>query len=74
MNRITSPDDVNVLMLQKKEERYIFLFRDEHRAEVLQTFGRFASNELLSMTWYDAAVLSQKVRKLCPIPDSKSEQ
>jgi hypothetical protein len=29
----------------------------------LRTLGRFASNPELSMTWYDAAVLSQKVRQ-----------
>jgi hypothetical protein len=28
--------------------------------------GRFASNPELSFTWYDAAVLSQKVRNSTP--------
>jgi len=27
-------------------------------------FGRFACNPELSFTWYDAAVLSQRVRKI----------
>ncbi len=47
----------------KGEERYVFLFDDAHKAEVLRTLGRFASNPELSFTWYDAAVLSQKVRQ-----------
>ena len=54
--------DINVLALVKGEERYIFLFDDDNRAETLRVLGRFASNPDLSFTWYDAAVLSQKVR------------
>jgi hypothetical protein len=55
--------DINVLALVKGAERYIFLFDDEHRSEALRTLGRFASNPDLSFTWYDAAVLSQKIRQ-----------
>lgn len=58
--------DINVLALVKGGERYIFLFDDDHRAECLRTLGRFASNEELSFTWYDAAVLSHKVRQSAP--------
>jgi hypothetical protein len=58
--------DINVLALVKGEERYIFLFDDDHRAEALRTLGRYASNPDLSFTWYDAAVLSQKIRKIAP--------
>ncbi len=55
--------DMNVLALVKGEERYIFLFDDNNRAETLRTLGRYASNPELSFTWYDAAVLSQKIRQ-----------
>lgn len=55
-------DDINVLALVKGRERYIFLYEDSQRAEALRVLGRFASNPELSFTWYDAAVLSQKVR------------
>ena len=58
-----SNQDINVLALVKGEERYVFLYDDASRAETLRTLGKFASNPELSMTWYDAAVLSQKVRK-----------
>ena len=57
-----SNQDINVLALVKGDERYVFLYDDSSRAETLRTLGRFASNPELSMTWYDAAVLSQKVR------------
>ena len=56
-------EEINVLALVKGEERYVFLFSDQRRAEALRTLGRYASNPELSFTWYDAAVLSQKIRQ-----------
>lgn len=56
-------EDINVLALVKGEERYIFLYDDNRRAETLRTLGRYASDPDLSFSWYDAAVLSQKVRR-----------
>lgn len=55
--------DINVVALVKGEERYIFLFNDSQKGETLRTLGRYASDSSLSFSWYDAAVLSQKVRK-----------
>ena len=67
-------DDINVLALVKGRERYIFLYEDSQRAETLRTLGRFASNPELSFTWYDAAVLSQKVRNSAQesVPEMKA--
>lgn len=56
--------DINVLALVKGEERYVFLFDDNNRGEALRTLGRYASNPELSFSWYDAAVLSQKIRQV----------
>lgn len=58
-----------MLALVKGEERYIFLFDDANRGECLRTLGRFASNYELSFTWYDAAVLSQKIRQVIELGD-----
>jgi hypothetical protein len=55
--------DINVLALVKGAERYVFLYDDASRAETLRTLGRYASNPELSFTWYDAAVLSQRIRQ-----------
>ncbi|HZZ71786.1 MAG TPA: hypothetical protein VFE24_06005 [Pirellulales bacterium] len=66
-----SQQDINVLALVKGEERYVFLYDDASRSETLRTLGRFASNPDLSFTWYDAAVLSQKIRQTAsPVKDS----
>lgn len=55
-------DDVNVLALVKGNERYLFLYDDSQQAEALRALGRQASNPELSFNWYDAAVLSKKIR------------
>lgn len=55
---------INVLALVKDGERYVFLYDDQSRAQVLQTLGRYAADPELSFSWYDAAVLSQRVRQL----------
>ena len=58
--------DINVLALVKGNERYVFLYNDDSRVETLRALGRFASNPDLSFSWYDAAVLSQKIRQEAP--------
>lgn len=55
--------EVSIVAIVKGEERYIFMFDDDSRAETLRKLGQYASNPELSFTWYDAAVLSQKVRQ-----------
>lgn len=55
---------LNVLALVKDSERYVFLYDDASPGALLQQLGRYAADPELSFTWYDAAVLSQKVRRL----------
>lgn len=57
-----SHEGMNVLALVKESERYVFLYDDRSPGALLQQLGRYAADEELSFTWYDAAVLSQKVR------------
>ncbi|MFN3191023.1 MAG: hypothetical protein ACE361_10910 [Aureliella sp.] len=56
--------EINVLAMMKGEERYVFLFDDKNRVETLRTLGRYAADPELSFTWYDAAVMSKKIRDL----------
>lgn len=64
--------EINMLALVKGSERYVFLYNEANRANILRTLGRYASNPDLSFTWYDAAVLSQKIRQeaIQPTPSS----
>ena len=66
--------DINVLALVKGKERYVFLFSDDNRAETLRMLGRYASNPDLSFSWYDAAVLSQRVRQTANQQDQKQSR
>ena len=56
--------DINVLALVRGGERYIFLYDDLSREAALRVLGRFATNPDLAFTWYDEAVLSQKIREV----------
>ena len=55
--------EINVLALVKGQERYVFIYNDDNRSETMRILGRYASNPDLSFSWYDAAVLSQKIRR-----------
>jgi hypothetical protein len=59
--------EINVLALVKGEEQYIFLFDDKNRTETLRMLGRYAANPSLSFSWYDAAVLSERIRQAFPL-------
>ena len=66
--------EINVLALIKGEERYIFLYDDNNRTETLRTLGRFAADPQLSFSWYDAAVMSKKVREMAASEDARVTQ
>lgn len=57
-------EEINVLAMIKGEERYIFVYNDQNRVEMLRTLGRYAADPELSFTWFDAAVMSKKVREM----------
>jgi hypothetical protein len=54
--------DIHIQALIKGEERYLFVFTDATKADMLRTLGKFASDPELSFSWYDAACLSNRVR------------
>lgn len=52
------------LIFRKDGEEYRFRFVAARRAEAIRIMGRWAADPALSFSWYDAAVLSQRVRQL----------
>lgn len=58
------PQEINVLALVKDDQRYVFLYDDASHDQLLQTLGRYAADPELNFSWYDAAVMSQRVRTL----------
>ncbi|WP_442507403.1 hypothetical protein SH528x_006321 [Novipirellula sp. SH528] len=61
--------EINVLALVKGEEKFIFLFDDQNRDETLRQLARFAADPDLEFSWYDAAMLSRKIRDAVPTED-----
>lgn len=55
---------VNVLALVRDGQRYVFLYDDNSVETVLSKLAEFASDPELDFTWYDAAMMSQRVRQL----------
>ena len=55
---------VNVLALVRDGQRYVFLYDDSSVETVLAKLAEFAGDSELDFTWYDAAMMSQRVRHL----------
>lgn len=55
--------EVNILALVKGDEHYIFIYDDHCREEVVEVMRHWAADPRLSFSWFDAAVLSQRVKQ-----------
>ena len=55
---------MNVLALVRDGHRYVFLYDDNSVDTILTTLSDYASDPELDFTWYDAAVMAQRVRSL----------
>ncbi len=55
--------EFNVLALVKGDERYVYVYDDDSRPLLLETFRLQAADVALSLNGFDAAVLAQKARE-----------
>jgi hypothetical protein len=55
--------ELNVLALVKGSERYVYVYDDDSRPDLLEHFRAQAADPALSLNWFDAAVLAQKARE-----------
>jgi hypothetical protein len=55
--------EVNVLALIKDEEHYVFVYDEDSRDMLLQLIHEQAADEQFGLTWFDAAVLTEKARQ-----------
>jgi hypothetical protein len=69
MDNSVRSEQLNVIALVRGEEHYVFVFDPKRRTELLRLLGRYAADPTMSFNWYDAAVLSQKIRDLMPAMD-----
>ncbi|HEV3203989.1 MAG TPA: hypothetical protein VGY77_06390 [Gemmataceae bacterium] len=56
------PREFNVLALIKGNERYVYIYDDKSREALIDAFRNQAADPRLSFSWFDAAVLTEKVR------------
>jgi hypothetical protein len=54
--------ELNVLALVKGDERYIYIYDDPSRATLIDTFRDQAADPRLNLSWFDAAILTEKAR------------
>jgi hypothetical protein len=55
--------EFNVLALVKGQERYIFVYDDTSRRQLIDVFRDQAADPGLTLNWFDAMVLTKKARE-----------
>ena len=55
--------EVNVLALVKGAERYVFIYDDGSGQQLIDSFRDQAANPRLSLSWFDAMVLTKKAQE-----------
>lgn len=53
---------VQILIHNRPDEKFIFLYAPELYQDVLRQVAQFAADPSINFSWYEAAMLSQKVR------------
>ena len=62
--QFTEPKNIPFLLaIVRREQRYMWVYDSKHQADVIRSMSRYACDPDLDFTWYDAAMLTQKVRK-----------
>jgi hypothetical protein len=61
--RTVVPRELSVLALIKGNEQYVFVYDDPGRPLLIDTFRQQAADPRLSLSWFDAAVLTDKARE-----------
>lgn len=55
---------LHVLAIVKGVERFIFIYQEGQEEVLLETLGGYATDKDLDFDWYDATVLSQKIKRI----------
>ena len=65
---------MNVLALIRDGHRYVFVYEDNSVSEVLRRLSASARDPELEFTWHDAALLSQRARKMAEEREAVHDQ
>ena len=61
--------ELNVLALIKGGERFLFVYDDESKDALIDDIRDKAADPAVSLNWFDAAVLTERVRNPAAQPD-----
>lgn len=65
--------DLNVLALFKGTERFIFVYDDASRDELITAVRDAAADPAVAINWFDAAVLTERARQQAADPQAADE-
>lgn len=54
--------ELNVLALFKGDERFVFVYDDDSRDAIIDDIRNRAADPAVALNWFDAAVLTDRVR------------
>lgn len=63
--------ELNVLALFKGTERFIFVYDDDSRDDLIDELRHQAADPGVALNWFDAAVLTERVRNQETAPDAE---
>ena len=55
--------ELSVLALIRGKERYVYVYDDDSRDELIEAIRAQAASSAVSLSWYDAAVLAERARR-----------
>ena len=58
--------ELSVLALFRGNERFVYVYDDESREELVAAIRAQAASPAVSLSWYDAAVLTERARQRTP--------
>ncbi|WP_157368582.1 hypothetical protein [Zavarzinella formosa] len=61
--------ELSVVALIRGKERFVYIFDDNSGEELLEAIRSQAANPRLSLSWFDAAVLAERVRQQAATPN-----
>ncbi len=66
---VSVTQELNVLALIKGTERFIFVYDDDSKAALIDDIRDKAADPAVTLNWFDAAVLTERVRNPQAEPD-----
>ena len=57
------PHELSILALIRGKERFVYVYDDASREELVAAIRAQAADPALSLSWYDAAVLAERARR-----------